>query len=449
MRNAFHAGVEFYKREGIGKFIIRIVKWVPEYIMWRRYWLRSYLFDHVAGYRGRIKLGRLQKESNVDVYTEFRTIMGGLEYCKANNQSYCILKDGEKIECALAKSFEERNNVQRMIFDSPPIYLTVFTDIDVYGDSNLLSKDRVALSDMYYRDKGIDRYDVEGGCIVSCHKKGKWLRVAYKRTDVVVEEAINCVGWACKNYYHFTFEILSRLPFVDEYEEYRSMPVLVDAGALRIPQMKDLFDRVNIYKHPVILIEQNSRIHVKRLVYISRNLWMPPNFKLGTITTAGDYLFSRSVVDNIRNRILTEHRHHQSSSYNKIYLSRRKCGNQRLMNASEIEKIFAEHGFQIVFPEDWSFEEEVVAFHGADVIVGATGAAFTNMVFCHEGAKVGIIMPNGNDSYVFSNIANMVNIEFIILGADIVKKERYSSLDAFVLDSDKCRRFIQYIEERV
>ena len=446
MKNAFRAGVEFYKKEGIGKFIIRIVKWVPEYIIWRRYWLRSYLFDHVARYRGRIKFGRLQRELNLDAFTEFKTIMGGLEYCKVNSQEYRILNEGEKIEVALAKSFEERSKVQRTIFDSPPIYLTVFTDIDVYGDTNLLSKGRIALSDMCYRDKGIGRYDVEGGCIVSCHRKGKWFQVAYKKTDIVVEEAINCVGWACKNYFHFTFEILSRLPFIDEYEEYRAMPVLVDAGALQIPQMKDLFDRVNIYKHPIIFVGQNAKIRVKKLVYVSRNLWMPPNFKSGTITTAKDYLFSRSTVDNIRNRILSDERYHRDSSYNKIYLSRRKCGNQRLMNAGEIEKIFAEHGFQIVFPEDWSFEEEVAVFHDADVIVGATGAAFTNMAFCHEGAKVGIIIPSANDSYFFSNIANMVNVEFIILGADIVKKEKFYSLDTFVLNPDKCRRFIQYIE---
>lgn len=68
------------------------------------------------------------------------------------------------------------------------------------------------------------------------------------------------------------------------------------------------------------------------------------------------------------------------------------------------------------------------------------------MAFCHEGAKVGIIIPSANDSYFFSNIANMVNVEFIILGADIVKKEKFYSLDTFVLNPDKCRRFIQYIE---
>lgn len=446
MGNVLDVGVKFLKKEGIGKFIIRTIHWIPEYANWWRLRLRSYLFERVDSYRGHVKRGYLQEETEIDAYTKYSRIIGGMEYCRLNKQPYKILNQGEVIEVVLPICFEEKSDIQKTLFDSPPIYLTTFVEVEVYGNTNLLTKGDIALSDLYWMDKGKNRYDIEGGCIVSCHRRGKWIRAAYKKTDAVVEEAIYCIGLACKNYYHFTFEILSRLAFVDRFEEYREIPVLVDEASLQIPQMKDLFERVNICHHPIIPVGNCTRVHVKKLIYVSRNLWMPPNFRSNTVTVAGDFMISRSVVDNIRNRVLENQDNREHSAFKKIYLSRRNCTVQRLTNANQIEKIFSDHGYQIIFMEELTFEEEVAVFHGADVIVGATGAAFTNMIYCHEGAKLGIIIPSENDVYFFSNIANMLNVEFVVVGADIVQKDKYASRDTFSLDTEKCERFIESVD---
>lgn len=447
MKVIFRTGVMLLKQDGIATFVRRTVKWAREYMKWCALGVQSYLFGHVDSCRGRIKLKKLRRETSIDGYVKFIRIMGGIEYCEENTQQYKILNENEKIEVVLPRCFEERENEKKTLVDSPLIYFTIFVEVDIYGDTNLISKKNIALSDMYYMDKGKNRYDIEGGCLVSSSRKGKWIRVAYKTTEEIVDTAIYCVGLACKNYFHFTFEILSRLAFIDTVEEYLPYPILVDAAALSIPQLKDLFDRINICQHPIIPVEQYSRVHVRRLLYVSRNLWMPPNFRLGTVVTERDYMFSNSVVGNIRKRILNECGETDKTLCKKIYLSRRNCQNQRLVNADEIEKIFSDYGFQIIFPEELSFKEEVEIFHNADIIVGATGAAFTNIVYCREGAKVGIIIPSSNDVYFFSNIANMVGVEFTVLGADIVTKGSYTSLDSFVLDADKCKRFVHAVAE--
>lgn len=445
--NIFQAGVEYYKQNGIGKFFLRVVKWIPECLVWEKAVIRGWSFEHIDWYRGYIRFKCLKESNSLYQHVKIRKIKGGIEFCRSNRQAYEVLNNGEKIEVVAPKCFEERDEV-RYVFDSPPIYLTTFTDVEIYGGTNLISQDKIALSDMYARDKGKRRYEIEGGSIISCSKKGKWIYVAYMDKGESVEEAINCVGWACNNYFHFTFEILSRLVFIDDtYKEYRSLPILVDQIALNIPQMRDLLERVNIYHHPVISVERDHRVHVKKLVYVSRNLWMPPNFRPGIITTADDYMYSRSVADNIRKRVLCEGVEVGQSKYKKIFLSRRQCKVQRLTNSIEIEQIFADNGYRIVFPEEMSFDEEVAIFNRADVIVGATGAAFTNIVFCHEGAKVAVITPSSNDAYFFSNIANMVKAEFVVLGAEIVKKRKYTSQDTFSLNADKCRRFIESIEK--
>lgn len=447
MIKAFSKGIEFLKKEGAYKFIVRIVKWIPEYIAWRKLYLQGWLCEHVDKYRWKWKYRQLRKSGKVDSFALFKTVSSGLEYCRKNNQPYEILNKDEKLEVVFPECFEERTEIQKKYFDSPPIYLTTFMDVDIYGATNLITKGKIALSDAYAMNREENRYDIEGGCLASCHKEGKWIGIIYQSTDEIISRAINCVGGACENYYHFTFEILSRLAFADQIEEYRLLPVLVDAAALAVPQMRDLFDRVNVWHHPVIPVKEYVRIHVKQLVFASQNVWMPLNYRRGMITKEKDYLFSRTVVDNIRDRVLRGQQQ-TKGTYRKIYLSRRNCSNRRLVNDDEIEKIFVDHGYHIVFPERLSFDEEVAVFYGADIIVGVTGAAFTNMIFCHEGAKVGMILHKDDDVYDFSNIANMIDIEFIMLWGEIATRQKYVSMDTFVLDADKCRRFIEFIENK-
>lgn len=74
------------------------------------------------------------------------------------------------------------------------------------------------------------------------------------------------------------------------------------------------------------------------------------------------------------------------------------------------------------------------------------GAAFTNIIYCHEKAKIGIIGAEGTYSYAFSNIANMINIRFIKVEGDIVIKDKHGCNIMYTLDKNKCLRFIRFIE---
>ena len=111
-----------------------------------------------------------------------------------------------------------------------------------------------------------------------------------------------------------------------------------------------------------------------------------------------------------------------------------------------MERCFKENGFGIVYPEELSFEEEVRVFQRAEVIVGPTGAALTNVVYCKEGTLIAVIAPLSHKSYFFSNIAYMVGAKFMLLGADMVLKGMAESMDTFCLDMDKCRRFLNRLK---
>lgn len=457
MMDIFEAGIVCLKEDGISKCIRKVVNWIPQYVSWKKIVLATWLCDHNDVYRRHYSFKRLKRKEKVDSYIKIKKLEGMLQYCQEQGQEYKVLNIGEKVEVVSPKCFETKETIEKTIFDCPPIYLTMFQNATVYGATNIISVcesggGQIALADIIYKDKEdlLKRYSIEGGSVIGCQRNGKYIYLAYKKTDIVIKEAINCFGWACKNYYHFTLEILSRLAFVDKFEEYRSVPILVDSIALQIPQMKELLEKVNVYRHPIIPIEEYHSINVEKLIYISRNMWMAPDFKRGAaaLSTDSDYLISRSAVDNIRNRVLPIQEKKEAILYKKIFVPRGKGYYQRLSNMDKITKVFCDAGYHIVHPEELTFEEEVNIFNKADIIVAVTGSALTNTIYCHEGAQIGIIAVESHPMYSFSFIGNTIKVAMTVLGADIVYQAKGASLDTFILNEDKCLRFINELEKQ-
>ena len=67
----------------------------------------------------------------------------------------------------------------------------------------------------------------------------------------------------------------------------------------------------------------------------------------------------------------------------RLYVSRRRApvGRRRLANEDEIVTLLAKHGFEEVFAEEMTFEEQVKIFSQAAVIAGPHGAGLANAVF--------------------------------------------------------------------
>jgi hypothetical protein len=64
----------------------------------------------------------------------------------------------------------------------------------------------------------------------------------------------------------------------------------------------------------------------------------------------------------------------------RIFLSRRH-DRRACLNRAEVEGLFREHGFEILFPEDHPLADQVELVHGAEVVAGFAGSAmFTTML---------------------------------------------------------------------
>lgn len=76
-------------------------------------------------------------------------------------------------------------------------------------------------------------------------------------------------------------------------------------------------------------------------------------------------------------------------NFKRIYLSRRGNTNGRdILNENLLIIKLSQMGFARIDPGNFSFEEQLRLFAGADIIVGPHGSAFANLVACRQGIKV-------------------------------------------------------------
>jgi capsular polysaccharide biosynthesis protein len=82
-----------------------------------------------------------------------------------------------------------------------------------------------------------------------------------------------------------------------------------------------------------------------------------------------------------------------SGGAKRIYLSRKGDEKRRMINEAAFEDALTARGFVILDASSASVEEQVAVFRDAEVVVGATGAAFANCLFCSPGTRVFEIQP--------------------------------------------------------
>ncbi len=71
-----------------------------------------------------------------------------------------------------------------------------------------------------------------------------------------------------------------------------------------------------------------------------------------------------------------------------IYISRAKAQTRKVLNEDEVRTFLERRGFETVFLEELSFQEQVATLASARAVVAAHGAGLANIVFCESGTPI-------------------------------------------------------------
>ena len=82
------------------------------------------------------------------------------------------------------------------------------------------------------------------------------------------------------------------------------------------------------------------------------------------------------------------------------------------LDQEEAYEIFASRGFRKVFMEELSLGQQIDLMSSAEMIAGPTGAAWTNLIFCAEGARCLCWMADESKEFsAYSNLAQTVGVD--------------------------------------
>lgn len=253
-----------------------------------------------------------------------------------------------------------------------------------------------------------DNTDYSGGHLVMHGQKRALVRVF--QTKYIVK-GIALIGVSETNYYHWIIEVLSQLQYLDELsEEYIDYPLLISNCSQNIHSIQEFLNYFNI-KRQIIFLHTTQSYLVDELMIISSPNNLVPNSKYKAWSPVENCFVSNESLDYLRQLAIGSVKNStENNSPKRIFFARKDY--LRSYNQNEISKLLYQYNFVELYFEDLSFSEQVNIMQGAEIIVGPTGAAWTNLIFGKTGAKALCWMAEEyGDLSCFSNLAEFVGIQ--------------------------------------
>ena len=219
------------------------------------------------------------------------------------------------------------------------------------------------------------------------------------------------------NYFHWMFDILPRLIILEKFYN------LNDINFFYCPQIKpwqlSTLSIFNIGNDKLINSNLYRHIQADKILAVSH-----PWYSKGLILNEAKNLPSW-IINEIAFKF--EKYGKKFECNDKIFIDRResKYNHCQIINDEEIKTYLKRKGFAVYKVGELNFFEQIYLFQNAKIVIGAHGAAFTNLIFCKENTKVLDIIPENHPNTVDETIAKVKNLNFkFIRTKELNEKER-------------------------
>jgi acetyltransferase-like isoleucine patch superfamily enzyme/capsular polysaccharide biosynthesis protein len=304
--------------------------------------------------------------------------------------------------------------VARQVF--PKVQVAIVNDALQYGGTNLVFTGDLAIChDLYDFKRDFTSEELHGRAIID-PKRGRMRCFSHDESPEQVAEAATFVDACAGNYAHWMTEVLPRIALFCTDDRFRSVPIVVNEG-LHKNIMKSLL-RVAGEGREIITLPVGRALAIHKLYLTSVTGYVPFDRRSSRLTGHSHGLFSPEALKMLSQRLSGQIPEIEGRTWpEKIYL-RRNSGTRKIANASKLEQLLVRCGYTIIEPEKLTFSEQLHYFRNAKAIIGATGAAFANGIFCQRDAQVTVLMSK-HESMIYRYWCNMlaplgVKVDYIL-----------------------------------
>lgn len=212
------------------------------------------------------------------------------------------------------------------------------------------------------------------------------------------------------NYAHWLTEVLPRIVLYTRHACSQGVPLIVDDGL-----HPNLYESLSIAiggERVVYTLGKDRRTRVLALDVVTSAGYVPYSSREPRQPGHSHGVFSARALRAVRDAFQHLMTRPADGMGKRIYV-RRNAGLRKLINDQEVSDVLSSAGFTIVSPETLSFSEQVRLFSQADIVMGATGAAMANLIFCPPGTRVHVLMAQHEEMpyWYWQRLADCVGVE--------------------------------------
>jgi capsular polysaccharide biosynthesis protein len=276
---------------------------------------------------------------------------------------------------------------------SRAFYVACLGNVDVMGRSALPVIDDTVIVDVQRHELG--RLDDEldwDPIIFHAEASHVWRIPSVNHANpLVIDEAFNLLGAHTDFFGHWMYEYLPKLLAAILSDVLpQGVPLLIDAHMP--PAHRESLALIAGDSHPIVEVPAFHTCCVRLLWLAPSLMYMPLHERTdhrdwGT-TSAPPSRFA-PILAEMRRRVARNVP--TPTSTRLVYLARRLFRHRRLTNAEDIERVAAELGFTVAYPEDLPFSTQASLVLEAEVILAPEGSALYLGFLAMPGTQVGIL----------------------------------------------------------
>lgn len=287
---------------------------------------------------------------------------------------------------------------------SPKVELVEFKDHTISGSCSGFINGKYLYIERYCNEDN-ENANYNSGSILS-HNNSFSLIIESEISTV--DSGFFLIGNGSWNYYHWVIEILPKLQVYLELGLYKeNVKLLVSDSVSGNENFKFLLESMlGEIKVDIIFVSSTFNLKVNHMYHLTpiNNLL----FNEREIGLANNMLHLRyESLSFVTSRILRAITLNNNDFFcaDRIFLARKMCG-VREYNQNDIIPLLLKYDFKIIYMEDHKIEQQILLFKNAKYIVGASGAAWTNLIFCNSSCRALTWLPESVKNFpAFSTLA--------------------------------------------
>jgi capsular polysaccharide biosynthesis protein len=222
-----------------------------------------------------------------------------------------------------------------------------------------------------------------------------------------IDEGFYLGGNGSWNWYHWLIEILPKALL---WDLTGSSCLLISSDVKRYPSFRDTLTAIVGEDVKLIFLDPNKNYYVKQLILPNNISYVPFNLPNTVRLQVRDSFVRSAWLTKLRDKLVNHFKSSTEPSHERIFLYR--THSRVAKNQDELLVKLEEDGFTKLNFDVLSVTAQIQYIRNAKIVIGITGAAFTNLIFAQPNAKFICFVPMGFEEVsCFSNLANIFGVQ--------------------------------------